>query len=227
MNNHAIKVYSNRDKFFALSHNLPNQIRTNKQSRLFSTITNEKEKYLARFYSTSSFAQRQAINSNLNPFFITGLTDAEGSFVCIVRKSAGHRLGWRVEVIFQIGLHKKDLELLKLIQAYFDGIGIIVTYSNDMCAFRVSSPKQILNKIIPHFDKYFLITQKQSDYLLFKKIVMLMERGEHLRVEGLQAIINIRASLNLGLSEVLKAAFLNTIPVVRPCIPRTENHHPE
>jgi len=155
------------------------------------------------------------------------LTDAEGSFVCIERKSAGHKLGWRVEVIFQIGLHKKDLELLKLIQAYFDRIGIIVTNSNDMCAFRVSSPKQILNKIIPHFDKYFLITEKQADYILFKKIVMLMEQGEHLKLEGLQAIINIRASLNLGLSEVFKAAFPKTIPVVRPLVPKAEIIHPE
>jgi hypothetical protein len=88
-------------------------------------------------------------------------------------------------------------------------------------------PKQILNKIIPHFDKYFLITQKQADYLLFKKIVMLMERGEHLKLEGLQAIINIRASLNLGLSEVLKAAFPKTIPVVRPLVPKAEILQPE
>jgi len=132
-----------------------------------------------------------------------------------------------VEIIFQIGLHKKDLELLKLIQAYFDGIGIIVTNSNDMCTFRVSSPKQILNKIIPHFDKYFLITEKQADYIIFKKIVMLMEQGEHLKLEGLQAIINIRASLNLGLSEVLKAAFPKTIAVVRPLVPKAEIIHPE
>ena len=41
-----------------------------------------------------------------------------------------------------------------------------------------------------------------------------MIKGEHLKKEGLQSIINIRASLNLGLSEVLKAAFPNTIPVV-------------
>lgn len=56
-----------------------------------------------------------------------------------------------------------------------------------------------------------------------------MERGEHLREEGLQAIINIRASLNLGLSEVLKAAFPNTIPVVRPLISqkKIEIPHPE
>lgn len=36
-----------------------------------------------------------------------------------------------------------------------------------MCAFRVSSPKQILEKILPHFDKYNLITKKLADYLLF------------------------------------------------------------
>lgn len=52
--------------------------------------------------------------------------------------------------------------------------------------------------------------------MLFKKIVLLIEQGEHLTVNGLQAILNIRATLNLGLSEVLKAAFPYTIPVTRP-----------
>ncbi|EKM73554.1 hypothetical protein AGABI1DRAFT_103557 [Agaricus bisporus var. burnettii JB137-S8] len=85
---------------------------------------------------------------------------------------------------------------------FFGGIGKIYTYSND--------------KIIPHFERYQLITKKQADYLLFKKIALLIEQGEHLTVYGLQAIINIRASLNLGLSEVLKAAFPYTIPFTRP-----------
>lgn len=88
-----------------------------------------------------------------------------------------------------------------------------------MCAFRVTSLKQILSKILPHFDKYNLITKKQADYILFKQIVMLVDQGEHLTDLGLQAIINIRASLNLGLSEVLKTAFPKTIAVVRPFIP--------
>ena len=75
----------------------------------------EKKKIKARFYSTSS-----TIINSLNPFFITGLTDAEGSFVCVIRKSTGHRLRRRAEVVFekQIALHKKDLELLKQIQAF-------------------------------------------------------------------------------------------------------------
>ena len=96
-----------------------------------------------------------------------------------------------------------------------------------MCAFRVTSPKQILNQIIPHFDKYNLITQKQADYLLFKQIVMLIEQGNHLNKEGLQEIVNIRASLNLGLSEIQKKSFPNTIPVIRPCISVTGVPHPD
>lgn len=44
-------------------------------------------------------------------------------------------------------------------------------------------------------------------------------------MEGIQTIINIRASLNLGLSEVQKVNFPNTIPVIRPCL--TEKIHPE
>ncbi len=87
-----------------------------------------------------------------------------------------------------------------------------------MCAFRVSSPKQILEHILPHFDKYPLITQKSADFLLFKIIVQMMLNREHLNEEGLQEIVNIRASLNLGLSNVLKSAFPDTIPVSRPLV---------
>jgi hypothetical protein len=96
-----------------------------------------------------------------------------------------------------------------------------------MCAFRVTSPKQISDKIIPHFDKYILITKKQADYLLFKEIMMLIIQGEHLKEVGLQSIINIRASLNLGLSEALKTAFPNTIPIIRPLVPKAEIPHHE
>lgn len=57
-----------------------------------------------------------------------------------------------VEVVFQIGLHKKDFNLLKIIKAYFNDVGIISESNKEnMCAFRVSSPKHILEYILPHF----------------------------------------------------------------------------
>lgn len=45
---------------------------------------------------------------------------------------------------------------------------------------------------------------------------MMMQRKEHLTQEGLTAILSLRASLNLGLSEGLNTAFPNVIPAHRP-----------
>ena len=54
-----------------------------------------------------------------------------------------------------------------------------------------------------------------------------MNRKEHLTKEGLQQIINLRASINLGLSDELKVAFPNTTPVQRPEIKDQEIKDPQ
>jgi spore coat polysaccharide biosynthesis protein SpsF (cytidylyltransferase family) len=72
-----------------------------------------------------------------------------------------------------------------------------------MVYFRIESIKD-LAKIINHFDKYPLITDKKADYELFKRIIEKMNNEEHLTEQGIQEIVNIRASLNLGLSPGLK-----------------------
>lgn len=54
-----------------------------------------------------------------------------------------------------------------------------------------------------------------------------MEQGKHLNEEGIQSIINIRSSLNLGLSEVQIENFPNTVPVIRPSVLLTNIPHPQ
>jgi hypothetical protein len=45
-----------------------------------------------------------------------------------------------------------------------------------------------------------------------------MVNREHLTIQGIQKIVNLRSSINLGGSESLKEAFPNTVPVERPVI---------
>jgi hypothetical protein len=40
------------------------------------------------------------------------------------------------------------------------------------------------------------MSQKASDFILFKQIIELIKNDEHLTIEGLQQIINIKASMN-------------------------------
>lgn len=121
--------------------------------------------------------------------------------------------------------HIKDLHLLKEVQGFFGEAGKIVIFKN-YCTFRVDSLSQIVDVIIPHFDKYSPVTQKLADYMLFKDIISLMTNKEHLTLEGLRKIISIKASLNLGLSNELKTNFPTISPVVRPLIKDKEIPNP-
>ena len=105
---------------------------------------------------------------------------------------------------------------MEKIQEFFGGIGYISPANNNLAVeFRVSTLNDIANVIIPHFDKYPLLTKKQADYILFKEIIILMLNKEHSTLEGIQKIVNIRASLNTGLTENLKEGFPDTLPSQR------------
>ena len=106
---------------------------------------------------------------------------------------------------------------MELIQKYFE-VGYIIKQGKDSVMFLVTSLADLINVIIPYFDKFSLITQKRGDFELFKMVIEIMSRKEHLTAEGLQAIINIRANLNRGLPTELKIAFPNTIPVMIPLV---------
>lgn len=134
----------------------------------------------------------------------------------IIRKNAELKVGWAIELKFAIGLHIKELALLEAIQKFF-GVGKLYNQGKNAKQFRVSSIKDI-ELIINHFDKYPLISQKQADYLLFKQAIDLIKNKEHSTIFGVQKIVALKASMNLGLSDELKNAFSNTKAVSRPFV---------
>lgn len=84
----------------------------------------------------------------------------------------------------------------------------------------MTSP-QNLAVIINHFDKYPLITQKRADYELFKQAFDLVKSKKLLTIEGLHKIVAIKASINRGLPDELKAAIClgpYIVPVERPLV---------
>jgi len=58
--------------------------------------------------------------------------------------------------------------------------------------------------------------------MLFTRVLKLINNNMHLTEEGLLQIINIRASINLGLSNLQKSNFPNYKPVARPVINTTK-----
>lgn len=85
----------------------------------------------------------------IDPWFLTGFSDAESCFVLSIIKSNNVKVGWVVYPRFQIGLHEKDKALLERIQSYF-GTGKIQKMGSQSIQFRVDTAKD-LKAIINHF----------------------------------------------------------------------------
>ena len=132
------------------------------------------------------------------------------------------RTGYRVRSFFQICLNHRDSLILYQLQEFFGGKGTICPDNKaNAIKYSVDSLKDLTTIIIPHFKKYPLITPKATDFILFEQIVELTNKGAHLTLDGLQQIINLKSSMNLGISETVKSEFSKTNPVKRTIIQTT------
>lgn len=178
--------------------------KTNKQILSVSKIPQEQE--------SPADANFQALqNIKLNPWFVTGFTDAEGSFSTVVAKSNNLKVNWQARLFFQISLHVKDRILLEQIKDFFC-VGEIYTKTSDSIIYTVKSMRD-LAVIIDHFEKYPLITQKRADYEVWKQVFIIIKNREHLTLEGLKKIVSLKSIMNWGISNTLETAFTGLVPV--------------
>jgi hypothetical protein len=150
----------------------------------------------------------------LNPRFITGFTDGDGSFtVSTSKKKSG--TGWKIHPVFTIGLDIKYLDILVQFKAFFN-TGKIYKSKRGIVYYTIASTKDLIKHLLPHFDKYPLASFKLKDYLVFKRILLLMEKGEHKSLPGLLKIFSQRANLNKGLPKVIEEEFPDLKAAVLP-----------
>ena len=169
-----------------------------------------------RTYSANNTSQKLKLNGSIDPWFLTGFSDAEGTFSVLIQHNKNYATNWRVKAIFAIGLHTKDVAILETIKSFW-GVGSIHKHGEHSLQYRVESIKD-LQVIIDHFDKYPLVTCKSIDYEIFKKAFDIIKKQEHLTKEGLLNIVGLKSSLNLGITSKLKEEFPNwkDVEISRP-----------
>ena len=86
--------------------------------------------------------------------------------------------------------------MLDLIKEYF-GCGYIRRdYSDKTVKFEIRDRDQLIDKVIPHFEKFPLISRKQKDFDLFATIVRRIHMGEHLTKRGLIDLVTLAYQMN-------------------------------
>lgn len=171
--------------------------------------------------------KQKGVNSpnKLNPDWVTGFSDAEACFGFSVRKNPKLKVGWEVNPYFLIGLHVKDVSILLDIKEFF-GVGNI-SNNKESVLYQVNSLNDLVNVIIPHFELYPLLTNKKADFLLFKLAMELIKQKEHINIEGIHKLLEIKTSLNKGLlNSELCSSFNNIVPKERSKIQLPEVINP-
>lgn len=113
-----------------------------------------------------------------------------------VQNHPQNKLGKAVKLKFQITQHERDKELLNLIILYFN-CGTVK--SDRICkVFTVTNFEDVLNKIIPFFQKYPLHGVKRFEFFDFVKAADLIKDKAHLTSEGLDKILAIKSGMNSG-----------------------------
>lgn len=133
---------------------------------------------------------------NLNPWYITGLAEGEGSFCVSFNLRRRLKVGIETRPSFSITLSRRDKELVKAVYGYFKCGGIRYSRSDRTYKFEVRSVRDLRKKIIPHFDRYPLQGSKKHDFEIFKRIVEMMARNWHLSRKYLPEIISLAYQMN-------------------------------
>lgn len=138
---------------------------------------------------------------NLDAQWIVGFVDGEGCFHVGINPHPDMTVGHQVLPEFTVVQHERDAQVLHALKAYF-GCGVVRRNHGDRMAYRVRGKNHLLERIVPFFEKHPLKTKKRVDFAKFRRILLLMREGEHLRPEGIQEIRRIASQMNRGAVKV-------------------------
>lgn len=102
-----------------------------------------------------------------NPNWFAGFTSGDGCFNIIVAKSSHTKTGYRVGLRFQVTQHNRDIKLLNSFITYL-GCGRVEGLSPLASNYVVTKFSDIVDKVIPFFDKYPIHGIKSLDYDSFR-----------------------------------------------------------
>jgi len=130
------------------------------------------------------------------PSYISGFVDGEGCFCVSFQPSRRHRFGWEVRPSFSVSQNTDRAILLYEMQRLW-GCGFIRPDRSDKTLkFEVRTVSDLVEKVLPHFRTYPLLSEKQADVEKFDRICQLVNDRRHLDSGGLEEIVRLAVGMN-------------------------------
>jgi LAGLIDADG endonuclease len=128
--------------------------------------------------------------------YISGYADGEGCFTVSISPRAKLVAGWEVRPSFSVSQNGDRAEVLHALQAYFGCGSIRPDRSDRTLKWETRRLDDLVERVVPHFVRYPLLSGKQLDFERFALVCRLMVDGEHRTREGLVRIVEIARGMN-------------------------------
>lgn len=126
--------------------------------------------------------------------WFVGFVDGEGCFYINITKPKANN-NYSIQLNFNLTQHIRDVLLFKFIQEWL-GFGYIYEIPKDSRVNLVVSKLEDINNIIIKLDQYPLKGIKRLNYEDFKLATELLKKKEHLTIDGLKKIKEIKLGMN-------------------------------
>ena len=130
------------------------------------------------------------------PTYISGYVDGEGCFCISSNPRQKLKLGWEVRPSFSVSQNKDRSSVLYAIQEYFGCGSIRPDSSDNTLKYEVRSLNDLIDKVIPFFDKHPLLSEKQNDFFVFKQVCEIMNQKGHIQSAGFETIVTRVKTMN-------------------------------
>jgi hypothetical protein len=128
--------------------------------------------------------------------YISGYADGEGCFTVSISPREKLRAGWEVRPSFSVSQNGDRAEVLHVLQSYFRCGSFRPDRSDRTLKWETRRLDDLVERIVPHFIDYPLLSAKQLDFERFAFVCRLMADGEHRRREGLIKIVAATRGMN-------------------------------
>ena len=173
------------------------RVRSTRREKLWAAKDRRRNSKLQKPYG-----KEQIQRDPLNPHYVVGFIDGEGSFSISIGKHKTLKRGYEVRPEFEIEIRKDDQEILERILITI-GAGRIYDLSYERygwyphAKYKITSIWDMKEYLFPFLDQYPPQAKKGKSYKLFREIVLMVCDKQHLTDEGFEKIVQLRAELRM------------------------------
>jgi hypothetical protein len=128
--------------------------------------------------------------------YISGYADGEGCFTVSISPRAKLLAGWEVRPSFSVSQNGDRAEVLHALQAYFGCGSIRPDRSDKTLKWETRRLEDLLDRVIPHFEWYPLLSGKRLDFERFAAVCRLQAARAHRTKAGLIEIVELVRGMN-------------------------------